>query len=279
MDPEDTEHIEINLFLEAIYLRYGYDFRRYARNSMKRRILRILFRSGFKNISEMQHELINNEHFFLSILPDFSVNVTEMFRDPVFYSALRRNIVPVLRKSPFLKIWHAGCATGEEVYSMAILLKEENLLDGAQLYATDINNDALNKAREGIYASTLVRDYETNYKTAGGTFSLQNYYTERYHYAIMDSSLKKHIVFADHNLVTDGVFGEMNLIVCRNVLIYFNRELQDRVVRLFRDSLCDAGFLALGSKESIRLSSCSSDFEDICREERIYRKKPLTYYE
>ncbi len=268
----NNENIEIQLLLQAIYLKYGYDFRNYAKASIKRRILQRLSNSDLKSISEMQHRILYDEKFFSSTLLDLSINVTEMFREPSFFRTVREKIIPILKKRPFIKVWHAGCATGEEVYSMAILLKEEGLYERTQIYATDFNQDVLKKAKDGIYSIGNMKEYTRNYKKAGGLSSFADYYTARYDYAIMENSLKENIVFADHNLATDEVFGEMNLIFCRNVLIYFTRELQDRVIRLFRDSLCEDGFLCLGSKESIRFSEHSSDFEDVALGEKIYGK-------
>ena len=269
----NNENIEIQLLLQAIYLKYGYDFRNYARASIKRRILQRFSKSGLKSISEMQHGVLYDEQFFSSLLVDLSINVTEMFREPLFFKAIREKVIPVLRKEPFIKVWHAGCATGEEVYSMAILLKEEGLYERSRIYATDFSQGVIEKAKDGIYSIGNMKEYTQNYKKAGGLSSFADYYTARYDYAIMENSLKENIVFADHNLATDGVFGEMNIIFCRNVLIYFTRELQDRVMGIFRDSLCEGGFLCLGSKESIRFSECSHDFEDMVLGEKIYRKK------
>lgn len=269
-----NENIEIQLLLQAIYLKYGYDFRNYAKASVKRRILQSLTRSGLKSISEMQHRILYDEKFFSTTLLDLSINVTEMFREPSFFRAVRERVIPLLRNEPFIKVWHAGCASGEEVYSLAILLKEEGLYERTQIYATDFNQDILHKAKDGIYSLGNMREYTQNYKKAGGLSSFADYYTARYDNAIMDSSLRENVVFADHNLATDGVFGEMNLIFCRNVLIYFDKELQERVIGLFRDSLCDGGFLCLGSKESIRFSEYSRDFEDVALGEKIYRKRP-----
>jgi chemotaxis protein methyltransferase CheR len=269
----DTEDLEIQLLLEAIYLKYGYDFRDYARASVKRRILRRLTLSRLKNLAEMQHTLLHEVEFFEMLLSDLSINVTEMFRDPSFYRALREEVIPLLKTYPFIKIWHAGCATGEEVYSMAILLKEEGLYKRTQIYATDFNDVVLQKAKEGIYSVENIKEYTMNYQKAGGKNSFVDYYTAKHHHIIMDRSLKAQLVFANHNLGTDKVFGEMNLIVCRNVLIYFNRDLQNRVLKLFYDSLCHYGFLCLGSKESIKFSSCAPHFEPFVENEKIYRKK------
>ena len=269
----ENENIEIKLLLEAIYLKYGYDFRNYAKASIKRRILQRLSLSGLKTISEMQHKILYDKQFFEILIQDISINVTEMFRDPSFYKAVREKVIPVLKELSFIKVWHAGCATGEEVYSMTILLKEEGLYDKTTIYATDFNEGVIKKAKDGIYPADRLKEYTYNYQKAGGQSSFTDYYTARYEYALINKSLKKNIVFADHNLVTDGVFGEMNMIMCRNVLIYFNRDLQNRVIRLFKDSLCKNGFLCLGSKESIRFSEYSDDFENFARKEKIYRKR------
>ncbi len=269
----EDEDIEITLLLEAIYLKYGYDFRNYSNAHMKRRIKRRILEEGLKNISEMQHKVIYDKEFFKVLLSDFSINVTEMFRDPSFYKAFRKSVIPILKTYPFIRIWHAGCSTGEEVYSMAILLKEEGLYERSQIYATDFNNIVLQKAREGIYPIENIKYYTHNYQQAGGNASFSEYYIANYDSVILDQSLKKKITFADHNLVTDGVFGEMHVIICRNVLIYFNRELQNNVIKLFSDSLSNGCFLCLGSKESIKFSSSSDNFEDVIESEKIYRKK------
>ncbi len=195
-----------------------------------------------------------------------------MFRDPSFYLALRKAVIPELKKYPFLKVWHAGCSTGEEVYSMAILLKEEGLYDHTQIYATDMNEVALKKAKDGIFDIGKLKQYTKNYQKAGGQSAFSDYYSAHYEHVVMDKSLKKNVLFSDHNLATDGVFGEMNLILCRNVLIYFNRDLQNRVLGLFHNSLCATGILCLGSKESLSFSEYSDAFEDLVKEEKIYRR-------
>ncbi len=273
MEDLDTQNVEIQLLLQAIYLKYGYDFRNYAKASIKRRILHRLTTERLTSISEMQHKVLYDESFFGKLLLDFSINVTEMFRDPPFYAAIRQHVVPKLRALPHLKIWHAGCSTGEEVYSMAILLKEEGLYDRTQIYATDMNEVVLKQAKEGIFAINYLKQYTANYQKAGGRESFSDYYSAHYDHVVMDKSLKKRILFSDHNLATDGVFGEMNLIMCRNVLIYFDRDLQNRVFNLFKESLCENGFLCLGSKESVRLSTHSECFDDVIKEEKIYMKK------
>lgn len=265
--------IEIKMLLETIYQKYGYDFRNYSMASIKRRIKRRLSLSGLETISAMQHKIIYDESFFTTLLLDLSITYTDMFRDPSFYKAFRTQVVPELKKTPHVKIWHAGCATGEEVYSVAIVLHEEGLYDQTQIYATDFNEVVIEKARQGIYEIDKLKTFTQNYQKAGGCASFADYYTARYDYALMKQFLKEHINFSDHNLVTDGAFGEMDMIVCRNVLIYFSRELQDQILLLFKKSLCDDGYLCIGSKETIRFSSVSNDFEDVVKQERIYRKK------
>ena len=269
----ETENIELQLLLEAILLKYGYDFRQYSRASVKRRVLHRLGLSGLSSISEMQHRVLRDVEFFETLLRDLSINVTEMFRDPSFYKSLRVEVIPFLKTYPFVKIWHAGCSTGEEVYSMAIVLQEEGLYKRTQLYATDFNDVVLQKAKEGIYPVENVKEYTLNYQKSGGKDSFVNYYTAKHDHIILNRSLKTNIVFANHNLVTDGVFGEMNLILCRNVLIYFTKELQNRVFKLFYDSLCHHGILCLGSKESLRFSGYADRFEGIVEDEKIYRKR------
>lgn len=267
----ENEKIEFDLLLQAIYLKYGYDFRDYAKASVRRRILHRLSLSNLNNVSQMQHKLLYDKQFFESLLLDLTINVTEMFRDPSFFRSLRKIVIQELKKLPFIKIWHAGCSSGEEVYSMAILLKEEGLYDRTRIYATDSNEEIIGKAKKGVFAIDKMKDYTRNYKNAGGKASFADYYMAKYDHAIMDKSLKKNIVFSDHNLVTDGVFGEMNLIICRNVLIYFNKELQERVFKLFCESLQEGGFLCLGSKETIRFSKYSDYFKNVLEGEKIYR--------
>lgn len=268
----DVERIEIQLLLEAVYRRYGYDFRSYAEASITRRIQRHRNLNGYSSISEIQHVILNDREAFLRLLHDLSISVTEMFRDPPFYCSLRKCVLPKLRELPFIRIWLAGCATGEEVYSVAILFQEEGLLDRVQIYATDINESAIDKARQGIYPLERIQEYTRNYHKAGGKSAFGDYYTARYGHAAMQAFLRQHILFSHHNLVTDGSFGEMHLIVCRNVLIYFSKELQDRVLHLFCESLIEDGFLCLGSKETLRYSTCATRFQEWDPHERIYRK-------
>ncbi len=268
-------NIEIDLILEAIFIKYGYDFRNYSKAHVKRRLLNRLMTSNIKSISEMQHKVLREPDFFEIMLRDLSINVTEMFRDPSFYKALRKEVIPVLKTYPFIKIWHAGCSTGEEVYSFAVLLKEEGLYDRAQIYATDFNHDVLDIAKKGIYPIDRIKEFTANYQAAGGTQSFSDYYMANYNSVIFDKSLKKNLVFAEHNLVTDSVFAEVNLIICRNVLIYFNKELQNRVISLFHESLINGGYLALGSKETIQFTTKADKFETINAKEKVYKKKIL----
>lgn len=270
-EKERNQKIEIQLLLEAIYLKYGYDFRKYSKAHIHRRILYELSRTRLSSISEMQHKVLNEPEFFHEVLLDLSLNVTEMFRDPEFFISLRETVVPLLRTYPFVKIWHAGCSTGEEVYSMAILLKEENLLDRCIIYGTDFNQIVLNTAAKAIYPVDRIKDYIKNYNLAQGKASFSDYFTVSYGAAKINSDLRRNVVFSDHNLVTDGVFGEMNMIVCRNVLIYFNRDLQNKVHRLFHKSLISGGILCLGTKESLLLSDCKDEYTTL--HSNIYRKK------
>ncbi len=273
MNNLEIENIELELLLKAIYMKYGYDFRRYARGSVKRRVRHWMKMSGLEYISDLQCRILYDQDLFSSLFRDMTINVTEMFRDPSFYKALRERIIPDLAKLPFIKIWHAGCATGEEVYSMAILLKEEDLYDKCRLYATDIDDEVLMTAKDAVYPIDKLKNYTRNYKDAGGLESFADYYSAKYEYVLLDNSLKKNIHFSNHNLVTDSVFGEMDMIVCRNVIIYFNQDLQNQVFKLFSDSLCQSGFLCLGSKETLRLSEHYKAFEDIILEEKIYSKR------
>ena len=269
----EPQEIELQLLLEAIYRRYGYDFRSYSVASVRRRVQQHLIVARYDNICALMHDILHNGEAFSALLSNLTINVTEMFRDPDFYQAFREKVVPVLRTHPFLKVWHAGCATGEEIYSMAILLKEEGLYERCQIYATDIDKEVLEKARRGIFPASELRRFTENYERSGGKKKLSDYYTEKYDNIIMDPALKKNVIFADHDLATDQVFGEMQVVLCRNVLIYFNKELQKRVFRLFKDSLDIAGYLCLGSKESLRFSGCADAFDIIEEKQRIYKKR------
>jgi len=269
----ENQSLEIDLILEAIYRKYGYDFRNYTNAHIKRRLEHRLKLSGLDGYMTMLHRIIYDEPFFNELLLDLSINVTEMFRDPLFYRSIRETVIPYLQTYPFIKVWHAGCSAGQEVYSMGIILEEEGMADKSQVYATDFNELILARASEGIYPVDLIKRYTRNYQKAGGKRSFGDYYTANYDSALISPSLKERILFTYHNLVTDGVFGEMNIIFCRNVLIYFNQELQNRVLKLFYDSLIPGGFLCLGSKESLRFTACSDLFEPVALNERIYRKK------
>ncbi len=271
-DEIDIENIELELLLEAIYKKHGYDFRAYSRASIKRRLKHRLALSGLATLTDMQREILYDQDFFPVLLQDLSINVTEMFRDPFFYRTLREKILPELAKREVIKIWHAGCSSGEEVYSMVILLLELGLYEKSRIYATDFDQTILAKAKEGVYPVEFLQTYTKNYREAGGLESFADYYSARYELVLMDKSLKKNIVFSEHNLVTDGVFSEMDMILCRNVLIYFNRDLQDRVFKLFRDSLCQGGFMCLGTKETVRISQYSDAFTDVVKKEKIYKK-------
>jgi chemotaxis protein methyltransferase CheR len=268
----ENENIEINLLLEAIYQKYGYDFRDYSRASIKRRIKHTLSMSGIDKISDMTHQILYDEQFFNTLLTNFSINVTEMFRDPIFYQVLNETVIKDLARQSFIRIWHAGCATGEEAYSMAIILKEAGIYDRSRIYATDFNEDVIHKAREGIYPIDNILKYGNNYVKATGKDNFSKYYTSRYNYAIIDRSLRKNIIFSDYNLVTDNVFCEMDLIVCRNVLIYFNKKLQNRVINLFIESLAPKGYLCLGLQESIKFTDYAKHFNEIARKEKIFQK-------
>lgn len=269
----ENQDIEIRLVEEAIFEKYGYDFRHYSQAHIKRRILNRFAHSGLKTISEMIHEVIYNPKFVDLLLMDLSITVTEMFRDPLFYKSLREEVIPLIRKFSFIKIWHAGCSSGEEVYSMAILLKEEGLYNKTQIYATDFNPMIIRQAKEGFYPVSRMKDFTLNYQKSGGKGSFSDYYTASNEKAKLLETLKKNIVFATHNLVTDSVFAEVNLVICRNVLIYFDRHLQDRVIQLFVDSLPGGGILCLGSKESLQFSSHYPDFDPLNGKEKIYIKK------
>ena len=273
MKANDIENLEIELLLDAVFLRYGYDFRNYARASIRRRILQFRQVENLPSVADMIPRLMHDTSFFERMMRAFSVTVTEMFRDPTLFLALRQNILPVLKSYPYIRIWHAGCATGEEAYSLAILMQEEKLENRVTFFATDFNDMALEKARQGIYSLDNARQYTLNYQLAGGKYSFSDYYYARYGALAMKRELKEKITFANHNLVMDQVFSETHLILCRNVLIYFNKELQDRVVRLFYDSLVHGGFLCLGIKESLLFSAYQKNFREIDHKNRIFQKR------
>lgn len=268
----DTDNEELEGLLEAIFKRYGYDFSHYSRASLKRRIQRVMEKHHIPTLFDLKHMIINDEDFFTEFLQKITVNVTEMFRDPSFFKSLQETVFPQLATYPFIKIWHAGCSTGEEVYSMAILLREAGLLERTKLYATDINPMALNKARQGIFSLKNIKEYTLNYRSAGGQADFSTYYTAKYDNVIFDHSLRKNMVFSLHNLASDQSFNEFNLILCRNVLIYFDKVLQDRVIKLFTRSLCILGYLALGSKESLLFTDVRSHYHVTDPLEKIFKR-------
>ena len=269
---DEIENLEVKLLLEAVFQHYGFDFRQYAPASLKRRIRHCVREEKLNSISALQEKLLYNVAYMERFLLALSINVTALFRDAGFYRVFREKIVPRLRTYPFIRIWHAGCASGEEVYSLAILLQEEGLYDRVRLYATDMNEVILTRARDGIYPMDRMKVYERNYIKAGGKAVLSDYYTAQYGRAIFHSSLKKNIVWSQHNLVTDGSFNEFHVILCRNVLIYFNQTLQTRVHKLLYDSLITFGMLGLGQMESIRFSPCEANFETLDNAEKWYTK-------
>jgi chemotaxis protein methyltransferase CheR len=264
--------IELRMLMEAVYLKYNYDFRDYTGASQKRRVLVALRAMECDTVSALQARVLRDPQAFAQLLQYLTIPVTEMFRDPEYYEAVRTQVVPFLRTYPSLKIWIAGCSTGEEVWSMAILLQEEGLLERSLVYATDINPQSLEAARRGVFPLDRMRLYTENYQKAGGTRAFSDYYTAAYGGALFDRSLVENVTFADHSLATDSVFSETHFVSCRNVMIYFNRRLQDRVLGLFHESLCHRGFLGLGSKESIDFSSYAQRFETLSKRERLFRK-------
>jgi chemotaxis protein methyltransferase CheR len=269
---DDVDEIELALLLEGVYRRYGFDFREYAPASLRRRVWRRVHAEGLTTISALQDKLLHDPACMERLLLDLSINVTAMFRDPSFYVRFREKVVPLLRTYPFTRIWVAGCSTGEEVYSLAILLLEEGIYDRTRIYATDINESVLDRARAGVFPLDKMREYTQNYIKAGGQRAFSEYYLAKYDGAQFQRSLVENVVFAQHNLVSDRSFNEFNVIVCRNVMIYFDRALQDKVHRLFHESLVTFGVLALGAKESIKFSPFESGYEELDATERLYKK-------
>lgn len=272
MHLSDIQDVEIALFREALRLRHGYDFSGYAPASFKRRVLALQAAVGAATLSQLTERLLHEAGFIREVISRLSVPVSEMFRDPRVFRTLRSEVMPLLATWPVINVWQAGCAHGEEVYSLAIVLRECGLYDRAHIFATDFSDEALARAEEGIYPLHDARAYSDNYLKAGGTGSLSDWFIARYQRIKLDESLRKRVTFANHNLVSDGVFGEMQLIVCRNVLIYFGDELQDRALRLFRDSLVHGGFLCLGSKETLVHTAVEQDFERVADGGSIYRR-------
>ena len=270
---DGVEDIEIYLLLEALYRRYHYDFRHYAQASIKRRMKQARQQLGFKSFSALQDAVLHDPAMVPRLLDYLTVQVSEMFRDPTYFRAIREKVVPHLKTYPSLKVWIAGCSNGEELHSFAILFREEGLLDRTLFYATDINPSALEAAKAGVYALDRIKVFTENHQKSGGKSSLSDYYTAAYGRAVFDKSLRSQVVFSDHSLVTDAVFTEAQFVSCRNVLIYFDRPLQDRAIGLFHDSLPRKGFLGLGSKESLRFSDHASGFSEFVREEKIYQRR------
>lgn len=268
----EVEELEIDLLLEAIRRRYGYDFRDYARASLHRKVRQIASAAGASRISDLIPSLLHDPELFGRVVGGFATPVTEMFRNPPFFRYLRESVVPYLKTWPFVRIWVAGCATGEEVYSLAILLREEGIYERCTLFATDFVDSVLRSAREGVFPLRSMKTNIANYLQSGGRGAFSDYYRADYDAVVMDAALRKNITFANHNLVTDGVFSEVHLILCRNVLIYFNSALQNRVLALFHESLLHGGFLALGSSESIPRLSFGEKFQELEPMWKVYRK-------
>jgi chemotaxis protein methyltransferase CheR len=266
------EDIEVQLLLEGVYRYYGFDFRNYAPSSLKRRIWNIIRSEKLPTVSALLEKVLHDPACLDRFLLGLSVNVTAMFRNPNFFLAFREKIVPILRTYPFIRIWHAGCSTGQEVYSMAILLEEEGLFSRCRIYATDMNEMVLKQAKSGIFSLQLMQEYTQLYLKAGGKRSFSEYYTAAYDSAIFRSSLKENIVFSQHNLATDSSFNEFNVILCRNVLIYFNKTLQKRVYELFHTSLCPFGILGLGRQETLRFTPYEAYYEELKGSEKLYRR-------
>jgi chemotaxis protein methyltransferase CheR len=269
---DGVDEIELALLLEGVYRRYGFDFREYAPASLRRRVWRRVEAEGLSTISALQGRLLHDPACMERLLLDLSINVTAMFRDPTFYRAFREKVVPGLRTYPFTRIWVAGCSTGEEVYSLAILLKEEGVYQRCRLYATDINESVLDRARAGVFPLEKMQEYTHNYIRAGGTRAFSEYYVAAYDGVQFDRALVENVVFAQHNLASDRSFNEFNVILCRNVMIYFGKTLQDRVHELFHESLLHFGILALGHKESIRFSRFERSYDELDSIEKLYRK-------
>jgi chemotaxis protein methyltransferase CheR len=268
----DVEDVELDVLLEAIVRVYGYDFRNYARASLRRRLWRRVTAEGRTSLTGLLEAVLHDPAAMERLRVDLSVTVTSMFRDPPFFLALREQVVPLLRTYPFVRVWVAGCASGEEVYSLAILLREEGLVDRARIYATDVSDDVLDRAQEGLVPLDKMREYSSNYLEGGGREGLSRYYEVDGRWARLDPSLRDGVVFARHNLATDGTFNEFHLILCRNVLIYFDRTLQLQVHQLFDDSLVPLGILGLGARESMATSPLEDRYEPLDAEVRLYRK-------
>lgn len=263
---------ELDLLINELSAKYGYDFTNYARASLKRRVNRLLVIDRFPSFAELLYKVRKDDGYLSHVVQELTVNVTEMFRDPVLFRTIREKVLPVLGTHPFIRIWHAGCSTGEEVYSMAIMLEESNLLHKSLLYATDLNPSVIENIKKGIFPMSQMKDYSENYILSGGKKDFSTYYTAKYDWAKFDEKLKSKMIVATHNLVSDRSFNEFQLIFCRNVLIYFDKELQDKVLKLFDESLEKLGYLVLGSKESLRFSSIVKKYSQLENKEKVWRK-------
>jgi chemotaxis protein methyltransferase CheR len=272
MPDDHIADIELELLLEAIWRRYSYDFRHYARASLRRRVHGALTKLRIARLSQLQDGILRDPDLFTRLLTQLSVPVSDFFRDPPYFAALREHVLPLLATYPTLKVWIAGCSTGEEVYSMAILLEELGLLERTVIYATDINPEALRAAEEAVYPLSRVPGFTRNYQASGGTGSLADYYTAAYDRVVFDRRLRARVTFSDHSLATDAVFAEVQLVACRNVLIYFDRPLQERAIQLFHDALVPRGFLGIGARESLHGFRAASAFEFVARDARLYRR-------
>ncbi len=266
------QNIEMKLLIEAISLKYGYDYSDYTKSHLKRRLIRRMSLENYTSITQLTEKVLYDKDMFEQVFWDLSINVTEMFRFPKFFKDLREHVIPILKTYPTINIWHAGCSTGEEVLSTAILLEEEDLLNRTTIYATDINKKVLETAKEGIYSIDNIKKWTKNYQESGGVKSFSDYYTAKYDHVIFDSNLLENVTFLEHNLVTDQKFIDTNLIICRNVMIYFNVKLQRKVINLFEESLIPSGFLGIGSKESLNTSSTDSKFINVTTDTKIYKK-------
>ncbi len=271
-ESSSVEDLEIDLLLEGVFRQYGFDFRGYARSSLRRRVRNMVAGEKLSTVSGLIEKTLHDSGCLERLLLGLSVNVSAMFRDPRFFLAFRRRAVPLLRTYPFIRIWQAGCSTGEEVYSLAILLQEEGLYERCRIYATDMNEVVLRQAREGIYSIDAMQKYTANYLAAGGTHTFSDYYTAAYDHVLLRPSLRDHVVFSQHNLVSDGVFNEFNVILCRNVMIYFTRPLQERVHDLFARSFAKFGLLGLGSHESLRFLPCQDEYDPLENGEKLFRR-------
>jgi chemotaxis protein methyltransferase CheR len=272
-EQHELEKIEIKLLLEGIYRHYGFDFRQYAFSSIRRRIWYRIRAEKLSTISGLQERVLHDPRMMERLFTDFSINVTEMFRNPGFFKAFRQKVVPLLRSYPYIRIWHAGCSSGEEVYSMAILMHEEGLYKKTRIYATDFNENILKKAKQGVFPLERMQLYTKNYLQSGGKKAFSEYYTASNENVTFHPFLTENVVFAQHNLVTDGSFNEFHVVICRNVLIYFDRSLQDRVHRLFYESLSEDGFLGLGNREGVAFTRYADSYDEIDAAEKLYRKR------